>query len=254
MADFDYLTALPGEDRERRWIRERLETLSVRESFALAAAAQRTQPEDMAMAISCLQSLSGYTVRTGAGSYAALGEAELHRKTILPDSAMPFVDLTALGEQYEDQHPGLFVGNCYVEYPEKEPLPTYQRGGSLPEDNGWSVKLKLASPAVPEGVWLRLPGQFDGDCDCTVDEILTLQELHVQRWDECELLDARCILPQIGNLMVQYSEIPDLLYDGIELGFVLDQKGQGMPHFAGRYAAALELERSEERRVGKECM
>ena len=43
--------------------------------------------------------------------------------------------------------------------------------------------------------------------------------------------------------MAQYSDnVSDLLYDGVELGYVLAQKGQGSPHFMERYAAALALE------------
>ena len=41
MSDFDYLLDLPGKGRERRWLRERLETLSVREGITLSAAVQR---------------------------------------------------------------------------------------------------------------------------------------------------------------------------------------------------------------------
>ncbi len=246
MADFDYLLTLPGEDRERHWLQERLETLSVREGITLSAAIQRTQPEDMEQAIDCLQTLDGYTVRPDAGSYAALGQYHLHWGTNMPKAAMDFVDLAAVGQKYEDKHPGLFVGSCYVEYPEQFPgeipKPVYQRGGLLPEDGRWSVKLKLASPAVPEGVWLRLPGEYNGDFDCTVDEALVLDALHIQRWDECDLLEAQCILPEIGDLTRQYDNVADLLHDGTELGIVLEQKGQGMAHFTERFTAALELE------------
>ena len=64
-----------------------------------------------------------------------------------------------VGFEYLDHHPGLFIGDCYVEYPSKEVQPVYLGQGSpLPEDTDWSVKVKIASDAVPEGVWLRLPG------------------------------------------------------------------------------------------------
>ena len=73
-------------------------------------------------------------------------------------------------------------------------------------------------------------------------ESLALQALHIQYWSECILLDAQCILPEAGNLMEQYDDIADLLYDGQELGYVLGERGQGSPTFMERYAAALELE------------
>ncbi len=242
MGGFDYLLTLPGEERDRRWLQERLETLSVRKGIVLAAATQRNPPEDMAQAINCLQSLDDYDVRLDAGSYEALGQSYLRNDTKMPENALPFVDLIEAGQRYEDRHPGLFVGNCYVEYPEKDPSPTYQRGGPLPEDGGWGVKVKLASPAVPEGVWLHLPGQEPYGDDSSIEEELVLRELRVRRWDECDLLDARCVLSQISGLVEQYGSVADLIYDGANLGYILDERGQGAPHFMERYAAALELE------------
>ena len=243
-SDFSFLTQLPGTKQEQDWLKERLETLSVREGVVLAAAAMRNPPEDMVQAINCLQSLDGYEVRVGVGSYEALGQAYLRDKTNMPKDALPFADLEQMGQYYEDQHPGLFVGNCYVEYPPATAQPVYHGQGSLlPRDDGWSVKLKLASPAVPEGVWLRLPGLDEYGDESSTEEALVLRELDVHRWDECSLADARCDLPEAGDLMAQYGgNVADLIYDGVQLGFVLGEKGQGMPHFMERYTAALALE------------
>ena len=243
MNDFDYLLTLPGEEQERRWLQERLETLSVREGIVLAAVAQSDPPGDMAQAINSLMLLDYYPVRVNAGSYEALGMDYLRRDTSMPESALPYVNLTQTGKYYENMAPGLFVGNCYVAYPNPDLVPCYcGQGMPLPKDDDWSVKLKVGSPAVPEGVWLRFPGPFLDDFEGTVEEALALQELRVKRWDECTLLDARCILSEAGNLMEQYDSVGDLIYDGIELGYVLSQKGQGMPCFMERYAAALKLE------------
>ncbi len=241
MNDFDYLTQLPGEEREQIWIRERLDTLSVREGMILAAAVSKTSPENTVDAINCLQSLNSHEVRIGAGSYEALGQAYLRNETKMPENAMPFADLEQMGRWYEDKHPGLFVGSCYVEYPKNTPQLVYQGGSSpLPEDNDWSVKLKLASPAVPDGVWVRLPSPSTWGEE---DEItLALQELRIQHLNDCILLDAQCILPEAGNLMEQYDNAADLIYDGQELGYVLEERGQGSPTFMERYTAALELE------------
>lgn len=244
MNDFDYLAQLPGEERERCWLQKRLEQLSVREGIILAAALLCDPPEDTVQAINQLQSLDEYTVRMDVGSYETLGRWYLLNKTEMPLDALPFLDLESVGRQYEDKHPGLFIGSCYVQYPETPPKPVYQPGAVLPADDDWSVKVKLASPAVPEGVWLRLPGPFFDDCCCeeTIEEALALQELCIQHWDECSLVDAHCILPEAGDLMVQYSDVSDLLYDSVEMGYVLSQKGQGSPCFMERYTAALALE------------
>lgn len=243
MTDFDYLAQLPGEGREQNWIRMRLGTLSVREGIVLAAAAQAHPSENAVQAINQLQSLDEYTVCLDAGSYEALGRRYLLNDTKMPRDALPFLDLEAVGRQYEDRHPGLIIGNCYVRYPETPPKPVYQPGMALPADDGWSVKLKVASPAVPEGVWMRLPGPFEDGYEDTVEEMTSIQELQVRRWDECTLVDAQCVLPEAGDLMAQYSgNVADLIYDGVQLGFVLEEKGQGAPLFTEKYIAALALE------------
>ena len=240
--EFDYLAQLPGEEREQSWIRMRLETLSVREGIVLAAAAQSNPPENMAQAINQLQSLDEYTVCLNVGSYEALGRQYLLNETRMPMDALPFLDLESVGQQYEDRHPGLFIGNCYVRYSEAPPRPVYQPGTDLPADNGWSIKVKLASPTVPEGVWLRLPCREQHGSESSTEETLALRELCVQRWGECTLLDAKCILPEAGDLLEQYDNVVDLLYDGQELGYVLNEHSQDTLTFMERYTAALELE------------
>ena len=232
MEGFDRLTALPGTAQERAWLRERLETLSVRESYILTAALTRSPPESMNGAIGLCRSLDDYEI-CKAGSYEELGRLYLMAQQV-PEEVRPYVDLRLLGEQYEEEHPGLFVGNFYVVYPQEE-FPQH-REQAAPEDNDWSVKLKLASPGRPEGVWLRLP-----DYDA-MEGAAVLSELGAEEVSDCTLLEARCILPEAGNLMEQYDSIRELMRDGDNLGFVLNERGQGMPHFMERFAAALEYE------------
>ena len=100
MSEFDDLLHLPGEEREQRWLQERLATLSVRECFALSAAAPNSEPETAMDAINCLQSLDDYRVHINAGSYEALGHSYLRNETRMPQSALLFVDL----EQTERYH------------------------------------------------------------------------------------------------------------------------------------------------------
>lgn len=247
--DFEYLTALPGEGREQSWIQRRLETLDVREATALAAATQKVPPEDAAQAINTLQSLDEYKVYFPAGSYKELGQLHLEHDFDVPEEVLPHIDLDKLGRQYEDQHPGLFIGSCYVEYPETAPEPVFQAGGPLPRDNEWSVKMKVASAAVPEGVWVRLPFPNGWEDSCYQCESLTLESLGVSQWSDCTLLEALCVLPEAGNLVEQYDDIRDLFYDGQNLGYVLDEQGQGAPQWRERFAAALELESCRDLRL-----
>lgn len=50
------------------------------------------------------------------------------------------------------------------------------------------------------------------------------------------------MLPCVQNLAGQYDNLADLVYDGQELGILLDKRGQGSPDFLERFSAALELE------------
>ncbi len=238
----DYLADLNGTPAEKAWIKERLETLSVRESYALSAAFLNP-PQTAGEAVECLRSLDGYDMCFPAGSYEQLGELYLHRDSHIPKDVLPYVDLEKLGQFYENEHPGLFVGQCYVEYPTHAAAPSCQEDKRpLLRDDGWSVKLKLASPAVPEGVWLRLP-DHDGKMVEESDEVaLALNELEVKLLEECTLLDAKCILPEAGNLMEQYDSVAELVRDGDDLGFALDERGQGEAHWMDKFAAALEYE------------
>ncbi len=234
------ILCLPGTAEEKQWLAEHLEVLSVRERTILSAAMAREPPQDMAGAVNCLLSLDEYEVRGHVGSYTALGEFSLFEQCV-PQDQQAYFDLTALGYAYEDQHPGLFIGNCYVEYPASQSVMLYD-GGELPEAEGWSVRLKLASEAVPKGVWVKLPDYNEVNNDGPGEIRLALDELRVKTIQECTLLDARCVLPCVQNLAGQYDNLADLVYDGQELGILLDKRGQGSPDFLERFSAALELE------------
>ena len=200
----------------------------------------------MPQGISCgeeiVLTLDEYEVRGLVGSYEALGGLFLSEQCV-PQDQRAYFDMNALGQTYEDQHPGLFISNCYVEYPTRQPVIAYD-GHDLPgsEAEGWSVRLKLASEAVPDGAWVKLP-DYNEINDGGPGEIrLALDELRVKTVQDCTLLDARCILPCIQKLTSQYDDLADLIYDGQNLGFLLDERGQGSPDFLERFTAALELE------------
>lgn len=241
MDNFKGLPTLPGPAQYQAYVKERLETLSVREGYILAAVLQRAPPRDAEEAVDCLNSLEDYDVYP-AGSYEELGQFSLQRIKF-PEDVLPYVDLDELGRQYEGKHPGLFIGHCYVAYPKQSSPPIRQENGApLLWDDSWSVKLKLASPTVPEGVWLRLP-DYALDTDHDAGELaLVLHELKAGSLDDCTLLEARCILPEAGDLTAQYTTVSELVRDGNDLGHIMDERGQGEPHWLEKFAAALEYE------------
>lgn len=71
MDDFKEFLELPGTPQEQEWLKEQLETLSVRESYALAAVSMGYPPEKAADAIKSILSLPDCTLHP-AGSYEDL--------------------------------------------------------------------------------------------------------------------------------------------------------------------------------------
>lgn len=232
---------LPGTVEEQNWLREHLEVLGVREGIILAAAMQRSPPASMADAVNHVLTLDDYDV-CPANSYEALGEFYLWDNRV-PEDQRQFFDKTGLGQWYEEKRPGAFIGSCYVVYPQKDRTP--YDGQRLPADiehPGWSVRLKLASESVPEGVWVKLPAYCRGDEDYPDEIQMALDKLQVKKFDECILQEDRCVLPGVRDLTLQYGSLADLIYDGQDLGYILDERGQGSPDFLERYLAALEYE------------
>lgn len=254
---------MESKSMERQWLLDRLETLSVKEQNQLAAAiisrgqlkalSEKTgeerelavlkmDPNTARDAVNLLLALPDYEVICPAGSYAQLGEYYLRYEAGHPD-LIPYANLEQIGWNYEDSHLGIFVGDCFVVLPRQEPKQFYD-GSNLDRlpDTDWSLRLKLASTAVPEGVWLCLPDSTI-DEEGRMDEIrLALRELQVQTLQECSLLDVRCSLPELSIGLDEYQDLADLIYDGNDLGYVLQEQGQGEQHFLEKFRAALEYE------------
>ena len=237
------LLQLPGRPEEQAWLRERLEVLTVREGIALDAAIQRHPAQDSTEVVSLLANLDEYEVLGGIQSYEDLGLYYLEETNARLLALRDYIDLDKLGRQYEEQHPGRFAGGCYVVYPRKGVTGFYD-GVNLPgPDYSWSLRLKLASSAVPEGVWLALP-DYNDIMDVRPGEIrLALDALQVRTIQDCTLLEARCSLPGITGLETAYEgRLDELIYDGQNLGFILREQNQGQKGFLQTYLWALERE------------
>lgn len=225
---------------EEAWLKEHLSELSAKETIQLTAAVMKDAPKTGKDALECVLTAPAYEVWYPAGNYAELGSHYLKHEAEIPKDLLPYMDLDALGQLCEDENPGVFVGDCYVVYPNQASM---QMNRITVHDMDWSVKLKLSSSEKPDGVWLRLPDCSMLDDGAPADETaLALHTLGVTEIQDCHLLEAKCVLPQAGDLMAQYSDIPNLIYDGNDLGFVLDEQGQGMPDFMERFTSALDFE------------
>ena len=244
----------PANDIEKQWLLDRLKTLSAREAYQLAAmmlttgrlrevsgkegdelllAVLKLDRKETTEAINCLLSLSDYQVLCPAGGYEKLGEYYLRYEAEMPEAVLPYANLQQIGFRYEELHPGVFIGDCFVVLPGREPKQTYD-GTNLDkvQETDWSLRLRLAAPAVPKGAWACLPDHAFAEPDGRLGEIaLALRELKAETIQECELLEVRCSLPGITILQDEYDDLNDLIRDGNDLGFLLEEQGQGMPDF-----------------------
>lgn len=228
---------------EKAWLDERLSELSCREQIILNGLLVYAPPKSGMDMINLIQNIHDCDVCFHAGDKESLGAFVAREIECISPKYMPFVDLGKIADMYMNQHPGEFADGSYIEISEDGLWPYYD-GTNLAgqKDNGWSVKLKLSAAGRPDGVWLRLP-DYQEINDGKPDEIqIALTALGANTVGECIVSESKCILPRVGDIALQYASVADLIYDAEILGFFLDERGQGVPGFLERYAAALEYE------------
>ena len=98
-------------------VRRRVGTLTADEEAILAAIVLRYDPKSTERAMELLDHASEYAILKGVNCYESLGRYYLAHETSVPEELYEYMNLDALGCRYEDEHPGVFVGNDYVQYP-----------------------------------------------------------------------------------------------------------------------------------------
>ena len=240
---FDTLRSIrQATSAESTWLNQRLDELTAIEAVLLHGAIAANPPGCGREAVELLAHLTEYELCYPADNPRELGEFLAREEHNMDDVLLTYLDLDKLAGRYMEEHPGRFAGGAYVYHGNCDDR--HYDGTNLAqlEDKDWSVKLRLASDQHPEGVWLKLP-DYEEISNGRPDEIrIALDALGVRTIEECQLLEAKCILPEVRNIADYYDSLADLIYDGQNLGFALDERGQGMPHFMEKFAAALEYE------------
>ena len=241
---FDTLQSIRNTtSEESTWIKQRLDEITTKEAILLHGAIAANPPNCGREAIDLIANLPEYELCYPAANPSQLGEFLAREEYAMDDVLLTYLDLDRLAGRYMEEHPGQFAGGAYV-YHGRYNDGWHYDGTNLAqlEDKDWSLKLLLASDQHPEGVWLKLP-DYEEINDGKPDEIrIALDALGVRTIEECRLLESKCILPEVRNIAENYDSLADLIYDGQNLGFALDERGQGMQHFMEKFAAALEYE------------
>lgn len=99
-------------------VRRRAGVLSEGEKTILSAIVlQRGEAEAGELFTNSPEWLRDYSILKGVNSYAALGRYYLIQETSVPEALYDYMDLNTLGRRYEDEHPGVFIGSDYMQYP-----------------------------------------------------------------------------------------------------------------------------------------
>ena len=107
--------------------RRRMGALTKGEKTILSAIVlQKGEAEAGEILANSPEQLNDYTILKGVNSYAALGRYYLATETTVPEELYEYMDLGALGCRYEDEHPGVFIGSDYVQYPAAEQKPSME--------------------------------------------------------------------------------------------------------------------------------
>jgi len=244
MKDYTYpypWKGLSGTAEEMRFLAARFAEMSAREQHLVEGASQLQSIDTAADLIDLTEQLDCFAFYYGAADDGKLGDYIAKYRENATYAQLPFFDFARWGKDVREQHGGVYVSGGFVE--QISPSRQIYDGENLSQMTGgnWSVKLKLASRYRPDGVWLKLPDHEIHTVEPD-EAAVALGELGVDNLSHTILLESKCCLDNITITMEQYDDLDRLIQDGSNLGYVLEEQGQGMPCFEAHLRAAMELE------------
>lgn len=84
----------------------------------LSAMIGQHDPRTAERVLELMDDMKNCEVLAGVGSYRALGEYFIARENDVPRELYEYLDLEALGKHYQEEYPGAFIGNDYVQFPQ----------------------------------------------------------------------------------------------------------------------------------------
>ena len=94
-----------------------------------------------------------------------------------------------------------------------------------------------------DGVWVGFPDTGEYMDAAHPDELLlALDALEVESLTECIAVDVDCCLPQLEDILSQYSSAAELVRHAIDFGYAWGEQGQGEPRWLDKWQAVMELE------------
>ena len=97
---------------------DRMTEMTEQDETILSAMIERNEPRTAERVLELMDDMKHCELLAGVGSYKALGEYCLAQETNVPRELYEYLDLEALGKHYQEEYPGTFVGNDYVQFPQ----------------------------------------------------------------------------------------------------------------------------------------
>lgn len=232
---------LPGTAEEKAFLDARFAKMSIREHYLVEGASQFNSIETAADLINLTEQLDNFSFYYGANSDEKLGKhIATYEYHVTPDQ-LRFLDLNAWGSGIREQNGGVFVSGGYVEqHYSCQEVYTGENLFQISSENA-SMRIKVASASQPTGLWIRLPDHEISTGE--PDELsVVMSELGITNWSRAVLLEVDCCFDNITGIADQYESLEELIQAGNNLGYIMEEQGQGMPYFQQRFQAAMDME------------
>lgn len=216
------LEGLETNQEEIEYLQERFKEMSVKERYILEGAVELNEISNGVDLINLTEQLYRFDYYPNVADERSLGEYVAKYKEHARDEALKFINTEKLGREYDEDFQGRFTDKGYVI--QRGIIGQIYDGTNIDElsKGDWAVKIKLSSKDNPEGVWVNLPDyeRSTGEAD---ELVWALEFLGIEDVNEAKLEGVKCILPNIKDLTDQYETIEELVIDGNNLGYILDE-------------------------------
>ena len=228
----------------------RVSEMSPKEWRMLKATMEMEPQDDLAGVIALTESLGIFSYYFPAADQDEAGYLLAKYNFGVRDDVMPFIEPSEVFMEYQSLNGGVLVDGAFVSgcsplgVNHIEAKAESIRNGTMPVDDSWSAKLLIEGPSGDQ-VWIRLP-DYEEVNGGEQDEIATaLMEVDAESLDECTLLEAKCIFPQI-DLMQYEGDLKKLAFDASNLGYALFEQDHRVDHFDEKLKNALEYEKCDD--------
>lgn len=227
----------------------RVSEMSPKEWRQLKGAMEMLPQDDLAGVIALTECLGSFSYYFPAPDYDEAGYLLAKHNYGVRDDVLPFINPSEVFMEYQGTNGGVIVDEAFISGCSAfsanhiEATAEAIRVDDVIVDRHWSAKLYIEGPSG-DCVWIRLPDYEETTGE--QDEIATaLMEVDAESLDECTLLKAKCIFPQI-DLMRHSTDLKMLAFDASNLGYALFEQDRRVEHFDEKLHYALEYEQCDD--------